>query len=143
MPKYSDKHNSANPDPIDTHVGSRIRLRRTMMGLSQEKLADAVGITFQQVQKYENGSNRVGASRLYNISNVLDVPVDFFFEGYEENSGPSLMAAEESGGMDMKKIMESRETVELLRCYYTIKDEAVRKKVFEMIKSIANTEGAK
>src|SRR6478735_1360147 len=72
--------NKKKPNPIDIHVGSRIRLRRTMLGMSQEKLGESLGITFQQIQKYEKGTNRVGASRLQNISSILNVPVSFFFE---------------------------------------------------------------
>src|SRR6266404_1584123 len=71
---------SGKPNPVDVHVGSRVRLRRTLLGMSQEKLGEAIGLTFQQVQKYERGANRVGASRLYDLSRVLDVPVSFFFE---------------------------------------------------------------
>src|ERR1700734_248682 len=73
----------SRPSPIDIHVGSRIRLRRTLLGMSQEKLGDALGLTFQQVQKYERGTNRIGASRLYHLSRVLDVPVEFFFEDFD------------------------------------------------------------
>ena len=75
--------NKKKPNPIDIHVGSRIRLRRTMLGMSQEKLGESLGITFQQIQKYEKGTNRVGASRLQNISSILNVPVSFFFEGLQ------------------------------------------------------------
>jgi len=71
---------AANPNPIDVHVGSRVRLRRTLLGMSQEKLGEALGLTFQQVQKYERGVNRIGASRLYHLSQILDVPVSFFFD---------------------------------------------------------------
>lgn len=133
------KYSSNNPDPIDIHVGSRIRMRRTLLGMSQEKLADALSITFQQVQKYENGANRVSASRLFNISRFLGVPVSFFFDGAPNNiarSGGALLAAEdrlhETGGA----VLESKESIDLLRAYYAIKDNAVRRKVYEMIKSL-------
>jgi len=74
------RRKSDKPNPIDVHVGTRVRLRRTLLGMSQEKLGDALGLTFQQVQKYERGANRIGASRLYDLSRVLDVPVSFFFD---------------------------------------------------------------
>src|ERR1700719_3453420 len=74
----------SRPSPIDVHVGSRIRLRRTLLGMSQERLGDALGLTFQQVQKYERGMNRVGASRLFDLSRVLDVPISFFFDDLPE-----------------------------------------------------------
>src|SRR3954464_10767035 len=82
------------PNPIDKHVGSRVRMRRMMLSMSQEKLGDALGLTFQQVQKYEKGTNRIGASRLQQISNILQVPVSFFFEG-----APNMPGHTGSGGM--------------------------------------------
>src|SRR6476469_5772122 len=83
------------PNPVDKHVGSRVRMRRMMLGMSQEKLGDALGLTFQQVQKYEKGTNRIGASRLQQISNILQVPVSFFFEG-APNSGPTNSGFDEA-----------------------------------------------
>ena len=128
----------AGPDPIDKYVGSRIRLRRTILGMSQEKLADQLGITFQQVQKYENGSNRVGASRLFAICNILGSQVSFFFDGYQDEKVKALKVAEADDGT-VKEIdahLSSRETVDLIKAYYAIKDKAVRKKVLDMIKSL-------
>src|SRR5918911_3890216 len=87
--KRSDREQSATkkaPNPIDRHVGSRVRMRRMLIGMSQEKLGEALGLTFQQVQKYEKGTNRIGASRLHRITNVLDVPIDFFYEGAPHGS---------------------------------------------------------
>src|ERR1041385_1972302 len=81
-----------NPNPVDVHVGARVRLRRTLLGMSQEKLGDAIGLTFQQVQTYERGANRIGASRLYDLSRVLDVPVSYFFEEFGETSPSSGMS---------------------------------------------------
>ena len=78
---------TGKPNPVDVHVGSRVRLRRTMLGMSQEKLGEAIGLTFQQVQKYERGANRIGASRLHDLSCVLDVPVAYFFEEYGDGAG--------------------------------------------------------
>ena len=130
------------PNPIDIHVGSRVRLRRTLLGLSQEKLGEAVGLTFQQIQKYERGANRISASRLYALSCVLDVPVAFFFEDVPpENQGkggktvPSL--AEWNQKMFSGDMLAKRETLELVRAYYRIGEPTVRKRMFELIKSIA------
>ncbi|MCF3946920.1 helix-turn-helix transcriptional regulator [Acidiphilium sp. AL] len=136
------------PSPIDVHVGSRIRLRRTLLGMSQEKLGDALGLTFQQVQKYERGVNRVGASRLFDISRVLDVPISFFFddmpEGMNETpmSGPrgrshGFAEAQEPFGVGLDDQLTKRETLELVRAYYRISEPTVRKRMFELIKSLA------
>ncbi|MFT7433488.1 MAG: transcriptional regulator with XRE-family HTH domain [Alphaproteobacteria bacterium] len=122
----------ATPDPVDLYVGSRVRMRRTVLGLSQEKLADQLGITFQQVQKYENGSNRVGSSRLYAISRILSVPVSFMFDGYDDSG--KLIVSEEVSRFD--KQMRSRETIELMKSYYSIKDEHLRRKVLDMVKAM-------
>jgi len=131
--------------PIDAHVGSRIRLRRTLLGLSQERLGDALGLTFQQVQKYERGINRVGASRLFDLARVLDVPISFFFDDMPEplgSSAPNLAPAgfglaESQDAFGADSVMTRRETVDLVRAYYRISDQAVRKRVFELIRSLA------
>ena len=120
---------------IDVHVGTRIRLRRTLLGMSQGRLGDAVGLTFQQVHKYERGVNRVGASRLFDLSRVLDVPISFFFEDMSETvAGPGVQ------GPFGDDTMSRQETVELVRAYYRIADPALRKKVFQLIKSMGPTE---
>ena len=121
-------------NPVDVYVGGRVRLRRTLLGMSQEKLADQLGITFQQVQKYENGTNRVGASRLYDISSALNVAVDFFFEGVTGKVKASKVA---ESGPSMDTLLKSKETVELVKAFHTIKDPAIRKKMLEMIKAVA------
>lgn len=128
------------PHPIDVHVGSRVRLRRTLLGMSQEKLGDAIGLTFQQVQKYERGANRIGASRLYDLSRVLDVPVSFFFDDAPvTEADPAHLEGvhEEPGQFDLDP-MAKRETLELVRAYYRVSDPAVRKRLFELTKSLAN-----
>ncbi len=135
---------SEKPNPIDVHVGARVRLRRTLLGMSQEKLGEAIGLTFQQVQKYERGANRVGASRLYDLSRVLDVPVSYFFE---EMAADVASAAEARlGGMaeaapsptyEVDPMMR-RETLELVRAYYRIGDPQVRRRLFDLTKAIAN-----
>lgn len=136
------------PSPIDVHVGTRIRLRRTLLAMSQERLGDALGLTFQQVQKYERGVNRVGASRLFDLSRVLDVPISFFFDDMPETvAGPNSTASRRSVGFSDAQdpfgddTMSRRETLELVRAYYRIADPALRKKVFELIKSMGPTEG--
>jgi len=130
------------PHPVDIHVGSRVRMRRTLLGMSQEKLGDALGLTFQQVQKYERGANRVGASRLFEISRVLDVPVSFFFEDMPaETASLSAAAGGPAGGEDIEEFerdpLAKRETLELVRAYYRISDPRVRKRVFELTKAVA------
>ncbi len=136
------------PSPIDIHVGSRVRLRRTLLGMSQERLGDALGLTFQQVQKYERGVNRVGASRLFDISRVLDVPISYFFddmpEGMSEGpiSGPrgrmyGFAEAQEPFAAGVDDHLTKRETLELVRAYYRITDPAMRKRMFDLIKSLA------
>ena len=138
----------SRPSPVDVHVGARIRLRRTLMGMSQERLGDALGLTFQQVQKYERGVNRVGASRLFDLSRILDVPISFFYDnmaGAQPGSTPQTQSAvhgfaesqEGFGGGDDN--MTKRETLELVRAYYRISDPTVRKRMFELIKSMGST----
>ena len=134
--------------PIDVHVGSRVRLRRTLLGMSQEKLGEALGLTFQQIQKYERGVNRIGASRLFDLARVLDVPIGFFFDDMSpELGGPAAGRAraglagfaEAQEGFD-DDTLHRRETLELVRAYYRITDPSVRKRVFDLIKTLAPTE---
>ena len=129
-------------DPVDIHVGSRVRLRRTLLGLSQEKLGEAVGLTFQQIQKYERGANRIGSSRLFDLSKVLDVPVSYFFE--EMPGEVSDRQSEKAGSLSgqpqepaAKDPLTRRETLELVRAYYRVGSPAVRKRIFELVKSLA------
>jgi len=136
---------SANP--IDIHVGARMRLRRTLLGMSQEKLGEAIGLTFQQVQKYERGANRIGASRLYDLSRVLDVPVSFFFDDMPTSvqaqspvavitgTAPAVTEAATVG----KDHLTSRETLELVRNYYLIPTRA-RAQVYALAKALARSE---
>jgi transcriptional regulator with XRE-family HTH domain len=126
---------TASPDPVDIHVGSRVRLRRTLMGLSQVKLARMLGLTFQQVQKYEKGFNRIGSSRLYQLSRILEVPVSYFFD--EMVGAPGL--AEPAQAPYEADTMARRETLELVRAYYRIADPDVRRRVYELIKSMGAT----
>src|SRR5271155_2932024 len=134
----------SRPRPIDVHVGARIRPRRTPLGMSQERLGEALGLTFQQVQKYERGVNRVGASRLFDLSRVLDVPISFFFDDMPDSLAATYggqVSRRATGFSDMQDgftddALTRRETLELVRAYYRITDPAVRKRVFDLIKSM-------
>ena len=131
------------PNPIDIHVGNRIRMRRIMLGMSQSKLGDLIGLTFQQVQKYERGTNRVGASRIWDLSTVLDVPITYFFEDMPKEiaqNSPRLRAGVVNSEIPEvsfdKDPLARRETLELARAYYRIKDPDTRKRMYELIKSM-------
>jgi transcriptional regulator with XRE-family HTH domain len=134
------------PNPIDVHVGRRLRLRRTLLGMSQERLGQLLGLTFQQIQKYERGVNRIGSSRLYELGQILDVPISFFFDDMADGGrAPDLLApglAEDPAGFVFDEARElqldKRETLELVRAYNRIPDPAVRKRLFELTKALAN-----
>ena len=128
---------TAKPNPIDVHVGSRIRLRRTLLGLSQEKLGKAIGLTFQQVQKYERGTNRVGSSRLFQIAKVLNVPVSFFFDDMAPEPGTAAPQLAEEADPYKANPLANRETLELVRAFQRIADPTVRKRVQDLVKAIA------
>lgn len=125
-----------SPNPIDKHVGARVRMRRMMIGMSQERLGDSLGITFQQVQKYEKGTNRIGASRLQQISRTLGVPVAFFFEG-----APNLEETEGFGeGASPPYVAEFLSTAEglsLTRAFTKIRDARVRRRIVELVEALA------
>jgi transcriptional regulator with XRE-family HTH domain len=137
------RRKSDKPNPIDVHVGARVRLRRTLLGMSQERLGEAIGLTFQQVQKYERGANRVGASRLYDLSRVLDVPVSFFFDdiapidGNGGNGAAAALNESPTAGYETDPMVR-RETLELVRAYYRIPDQQIRRRLFDLTKAIAN-----
>ena len=135
-----------NNNAVDMHVGKRVRLRRTLLGLSQEQLGTELNITFQQVQKYERGANRISASRLWDIGQILDVPINYFFDDMTENTMRSSPRRVSRGSelLDLsdeqiKDPMARRETLELVRTYYSIEKPLVRKRISEMVKSIATT----
>ncbi|KXF79561.1 Cro/Cl family transcriptional regulator [Paramesorhizobium deserti] len=131
--------NKKKPNPIDVHVGSRIRLRRNMLGLSQEKLGESLGITFQQIQKYEKGTNRVGASRLQAISSILNVPVSFFFEDAPGSTTPGAGSfGEDSEATYVVDFLNSNEGVQLTRSFTKISDPKVRRKIIDLVKSLAD-----
>ncbi len=138
------------PNPIDSHVGERIRLRRTLLGLSQEKLAAMLGLTFQQVQKYERGTNRVGASRLYDISQALEVPIGFFYEDMDKKTAaqsPMTFAAPTTAPLLMSdnKValdddpMHRKEAIELVKAYYKIQNRKAARHLFDMVVQMSKT----
>ncbi|MGE5515631.1 MAG: helix-turn-helix domain-containing protein [Bacteroidota bacterium] len=128
------KDEFGNPDPIDIHVGGRVRLRRTLMGLSQTELANALGLTFQQVQKYERGANRISASRLYKMAETLSVPVSFFFDGMANESSRQPLG-------DGQELISSRDVIELVRNYTAIEDVTVKRGYLELGKALAKRSG--
>ncbi len=131
--------------PVDVHVGSRLRSRRKKLGLSRGKLGAAIELTSQQVQKYERGSNRIGASRLYQLSKVLDVPVSYFFDDMPPEIAqtgqrrPFGFSESEAAVYDVDTLAK-RETIELVRAYYRIKNEKVRKRVYQLAKTLAKAD---
>ncbi|HSS12988.1 MAG TPA: helix-turn-helix transcriptional regulator [Rhizomicrobium sp.] len=126
-------------NPIDIQVGNRVRIRRMLIGMSQERLGDLLGLTFQQVQKYEKGVNRIGAGRLFEVARILNVPVDFFYEGV--NDGAS--GANEVDGAPVMDFVSSGEGLQLSLAFMKIKDAKVRKRVLDLVKSLAEEEAQK
>jgi transcriptional regulator with XRE-family HTH domain len=129
------------PNPVDAHVGSRVRLRRMLLGISQERLGDSMGLTFQQVQKYEKGVNRIGASRLFQISKILDVPVQFFFEEapYTGDGNAVRGMAEPDSEAFILEFLNSREGLELNRAFVKIGDPKVRKSVVDLVRALSGS----
>lgn len=137
------KKKPGESNPIDIHVGTRLRHRRTLLGMSQGKLGETVGLTFQQIQKYERGANRIGASRLYDLSRVLDVPISYFFEEMPtELSHDRYKEVSQQLSTDVSAFetdnMTRRETLELVRNYYQITNPAIRRRVFELTKVLCD-----
>jgi transcriptional regulator with XRE-family HTH domain len=128
---------TGKPHPVDVHVGARARMRRTLLGMTQTDLGDALGLTFQQVQKYENGKNRISASRLYDLSRVLDVSIEHFFEDIPPEVAASSLPKGRGRAKEPPRYepdpMVKRETLELVRAYYKIEDADVRKRVYQLI----------
>ena len=141
---------TGQPNPIDVHVGNRIRLRRTLLGLSQEKLASLLGLTFQQVQKYEKGMNRVGASRLWDISKVLEAPISFFYEDMDKEvasqsprtfslgSDADLSLAEDETDFNADPMLR-QETIELVKAYYKIPNRKAARYLFDLIVTMSKS----
>lgn len=129
--------NKKKPNPIDVHVGGRIRLRRNMLGMSQEKLGENLGITFQQIQKYEKGTNRVGASRLQAIASILNVPVSFFFEDVPGREGVEATGLAEDSTTYVVDFLNSAEGIQLNRAFARISEPKVRRKIIDLVKALA------
>lgn len=137
--------NQRKPNPIDIHVGSRLRLRRTMMGMSQEKLGKQLGITFQQIQKYEKGTNRIGASRLHEIASIFRTPISYFYEDAPNiNKNPG--EGQEAGFSDVASsdyvvdFLSSSEGLQLNRAFIKIENPKIRKKIIDLVKELSNSE---
>ncbi|MHC1546941.1 helix-turn-helix domain-containing protein [Phyllobacterium sp. K27] len=135
-------NNKKSPNPVDVHVGARIRLRRNMIGLSQEKLGESLGITFQQIQKYEKGMNRVGASRLQAIANVLNVPVTFFFDDMPGQSDKPRGFEEENETTYVVGFLNSSEGIQLARAFAKIGDAKIRRKVLDLVRTLGQEDDA-
>jgi transcriptional regulator with XRE-family HTH domain len=129
-PKYG--RGTGVPNPIDVHVGNRIRMRRLLLGMNQETLANALGLTFQQVQKYEGGANRVSASRLSAVAKILDVPISYFFADLTGED-----AAIDPAEREQRERMQRPETIELIRLYYAISDQRIRHQFLDMVTAVA------
>ena len=131
------------PNPIDRHVGARVRMRRLLVGMSQERLGDALDITFQQIQKYEKGANRIGASRLQQMSSILSVPVEFFFEGApametDASEGRFAGFAEPPQQALMSSFISTTEGAQLTRAFMRISDQAVRRRIIDLVEALAD-----
>ncbi|WEF51586.1 helix-turn-helix domain-containing protein [[Pseudomonas] carboxydohydrogena] len=128
------------PNPVDKYVGSRVRMRRIMLGLSQEKLGDALGLTFQQIQKYEKGTNRIGASRLHQIADILQVPVSFLFEGGPTNSTSVEGLGEAPSPAYVSDFLATSEGLALTRAFTKITDAKLRRSIVDLVEQIAGTQ---
>ena len=128
------------PNPIDKHVGSRLRMRRKMLGMSQEKLGEALKITFQQVQKYEKGTNRISASRLQHISHILQVPVPFFFEGAPHQPGQPRGMGGPASPAYVSEFLSSTDGLALVKAFTKIKEAKLRRRVVQLVEEIAGDE---
>jgi transcriptional regulator with XRE-family HTH domain len=126
------------PNPVDLHVGARIRLRRRMQGVSQEKLADALGLTFQQVQKYERGANRVSASKLYEIASALRAPISYFFDGLADPSGDEGAESRPSDEQTVHSFLMTAEGLELARLFPVIPRGQVRRRLLDLLRAMTD-----
>ncbi|MDX2308577.1 MAG: helix-turn-helix transcriptional regulator [Hyphomicrobium sp.] len=138
-----DRNSSRRPNPVDAHVGARVRMRRMLLGMSQEKLAEQLGLTFQQVQKYEKGVNRIGASRLFDLAHVLGVPIQFFYEDISEEASAALSTpgfAERGPDAYVVDFLSSRDGLELNKAFVKITDPRVRRSIVELVRSLSNVD---
>jgi transcriptional regulator with XRE-family HTH domain len=126
------------PNPTDKHVGARVRMRRMMLGMSQEKLGDALGLTFQQVQKYEKGANRIGASRLQQISHILQVPVSFFFDGAPNVPGQPEGLGEAPSPAYVSDFLATSDGLALTKAFMGIKNAKLRRQIVNLVEQIAS-----
>lgn len=139
-----ERNSSRRPNPVDAHVGTRVRLRRMLLGMSQERLGEHLGLTFQQVQKYEKGVNRIGASRLFDLAHVLGVPIQFF---YDEIPTGTMAAQSTPGFADrpaesyVVDFLSTREGMELNKAFVRIQDPKVRRSIVEMVRAMAGDSG--
>jgi transcriptional regulator with XRE-family HTH domain len=147
MPKGSGYERGSNAyNPIDVHVGARLRARRTLLGLSQTALGEVMGLSFQQLQKYESGSNRISASRLYELSKLLDVEIGYFFDDMDQtikSESPARLSRQKSKRLPRKPPksedpLHKRETLEFVRAYYRIKDPKIRGHIRKLIQTTAS-----
>ena len=129
------------PNPIDHHVGSRVRMRRLMLAMSQEKLGDALGLTFQQVQKYEKGATRISASRLQQISHILQTPVEFFFEGAPNASAPHGSNKSELWMAQIDDFVSDPDGLRLIGAFLRIDNAALRRRIVMLVQEIAGDDG--
>ena len=134
------------PHPIDVHVGNRVRLRRSILGMSQNELGAYLGLTFQQIQKYEKGVNRIGSSRIFEISRILKVPIQFLFDDFEGLNGAELGVTETNAAADQEssaliELLKTPEGVQLCRYFADIKDPKVRRRVLELVKTLSGDGG--
>ncbi len=131
-----------NPNPIDIHVGSRVRMRRMMVGMSQEKLGEALGLTFQQIQKYEKGANRIGASRLHQIAAALGVQIEFFYEGAPTPEGQQANDgfAEDPNPAYMTDFLSTSDGLQLMRAFVRVRDGRVRKRIVDLVEALAEAD---
>lgn len=142
----SDDHNARRANPMDAHVGSRVRLRRMLLGMSQEKLGEQLGLTFQQVQKYEKGVNRIGASRLFDLAKVLGVPIQFFYDEAPPSAPHGLYApgmAERPQEGFVIDFLSSRDGLELNKAFVRIADPKVKRAVVDLVRSLAGEDLAR
>jgi transcriptional regulator with XRE-family HTH domain len=141
----AEERSSRRPNPIDAHVGSRVRLRRMLLGMSQEKLGEHLGLTFQQVQKYEKGVNRIGASRLFDLAHVLGVPVQFFYDDVPTSGADSAAStgfADRPAESYVVEFLSGREGLELNKAFVRISDPRVRRSIVELVRALAGEESA-
>ncbi len=142
--RLKTRDSARGPNPIDIHVGARVRLRRNLLGLTLQTLAKAVGVTYQQLQKYERGVNRISASRLFNLSHVLDVPISFFFD----DLSPVMAGAGKRQARGLSEapaaahdfdVLSNRETINLIGAYYRVTDPRLRKRVLDLLQAVGET----